>query len=244
VTYFPLTWRFAANEFGWDYRFNQQEGLVIANDKVKLENPEKWTIPEPKEVAGETGWGSTMRIIPTGIYGCESGSLEKPLVVSKKEIAQDRETLQKYANGRLLSLQELQELEDEASETERSNILQLERLLTARVSILDMIGGQVFSGVDMTYQIYRQIGQQKELVFQYILPPFSGHIGYQNVAYYDFITDYWISPSLATGTYSVRVKATDPFPYYSKYDETKQLQQFSLSEVDFWDRSLDFQIIE
>jgi len=46
VTYFPLTWRFAVNEFGWDYRFNQQEGLVIHNDKMKLENPEKekWDI--------------------------------------------------------------------------------------------------------------------------------------------------------------------------------------------------------
>ena len=43
VTYFPLTWRFAVNEFGWDYRFDQKEGLVIDNDKVKLENPEEWT---------------------------------------------------------------------------------------------------------------------------------------------------------------------------------------------------------
>ena len=46
VTYFPLTWRFAVNEFDWNYRFNQQEGLVIDNKKVKLENPEKWKITE------------------------------------------------------------------------------------------------------------------------------------------------------------------------------------------------------
>ena len=39
ITYFPLTWRFAVNEFGWDYHFDQKEGLVIQNDKVKLENP-------------------------------------------------------------------------------------------------------------------------------------------------------------------------------------------------------------
>lgn len=29
VTYFPLTWRFAVNEFGWEYSFDQKNGLVI-----------------------------------------------------------------------------------------------------------------------------------------------------------------------------------------------------------------------
>ena len=29
ITYFPLTWRYAVNEFGWDYSFNETEGLVI-----------------------------------------------------------------------------------------------------------------------------------------------------------------------------------------------------------------------
>lgn len=29
VTYFPLTWRFAVNEFGWEYSFDQKHGLVI-----------------------------------------------------------------------------------------------------------------------------------------------------------------------------------------------------------------------
>ena len=31
VTYFPLTWRFAVDEFGWDYNFNQENGLEICN---------------------------------------------------------------------------------------------------------------------------------------------------------------------------------------------------------------------
>ncbi len=30
VTYFPLTWRFAVTEFGWDYSFDAKNGLVIA----------------------------------------------------------------------------------------------------------------------------------------------------------------------------------------------------------------------
>lgn len=29
VTYFPLTWRFAVDEFGWDYKFDMTNGLVI-----------------------------------------------------------------------------------------------------------------------------------------------------------------------------------------------------------------------
>lgn len=29
VTYFPLTWRFAVTEFGWDYSFDSKNGLVI-----------------------------------------------------------------------------------------------------------------------------------------------------------------------------------------------------------------------
>jgi len=29
ITYFPLTWRFAVEEFGWEYTFDQNKGLVI-----------------------------------------------------------------------------------------------------------------------------------------------------------------------------------------------------------------------
>lgn len=30
VTYFPLTWRFAVDEFGWKYQFSDEQGLTIA----------------------------------------------------------------------------------------------------------------------------------------------------------------------------------------------------------------------
>ena len=38
VTYFPLTWRFAVDEFGWEYSFDSESGLNInsANHKVKM----------------------------------------------------------------------------------------------------------------------------------------------------------------------------------------------------------------
>jgi len=29
VTYFPLTWRFAVDEFGWEYSYDHENGLVI-----------------------------------------------------------------------------------------------------------------------------------------------------------------------------------------------------------------------
>jgi len=37
ITYFPMTWEFLADEFGWDYSFNMQDGLVINSDNIKLE---------------------------------------------------------------------------------------------------------------------------------------------------------------------------------------------------------------
>ncbi len=38
VTYFPLTWRFAHDEFGWEYSFDNENGLEInsANHRVKM----------------------------------------------------------------------------------------------------------------------------------------------------------------------------------------------------------------
>ena len=38
MTYFPLTWRFAVDEFGWEYSFDSESGLNInsANHKVKM----------------------------------------------------------------------------------------------------------------------------------------------------------------------------------------------------------------
>ncbi len=43
VTYFPLTWRFAVEEFGWDYTFDAQNGLVITNSAAAFETPEAWS---------------------------------------------------------------------------------------------------------------------------------------------------------------------------------------------------------
>ena len=36
VTYFPLTWRFAVEEFGWKYDFDPEKGLIIQSSNPKL----------------------------------------------------------------------------------------------------------------------------------------------------------------------------------------------------------------
>lgn len=37
ITYFPLTWKYSADEFGWDYQFDGQSGLVIKSKNAKLD---------------------------------------------------------------------------------------------------------------------------------------------------------------------------------------------------------------
>ena len=46
ITYFPLTWRFAVGEFGWEYNFNDVQGLVI-NSKQLHESVEPVSTPTP-----------------------------------------------------------------------------------------------------------------------------------------------------------------------------------------------------
>lgn len=37
VTYFPLTWRFAVDEFGWEYDFDSDKGLFITSENYHIE---------------------------------------------------------------------------------------------------------------------------------------------------------------------------------------------------------------
>jgi len=40
VTYFPLTWRFAVDEFGWEYSYDHENGLVINSNNYHVEKLE------------------------------------------------------------------------------------------------------------------------------------------------------------------------------------------------------------
>lgn len=53
VTYFPLTWRFAVDEFGWSYTFDTQNGLMIANSETVFETLEAWS-------GNVSDWGGLM----------------------------------------------------------------------------------------------------------------------------------------------------------------------------------------
>ena len=39
ITYFPLTWRFAVDEFGWDYSFDSKKGLIITPKVTPADTP-------------------------------------------------------------------------------------------------------------------------------------------------------------------------------------------------------------
>ncbi len=43
ITYFPLTWRFAVDEFGWDYTFDMTNGLVITPKAEPVKTPTNTT---------------------------------------------------------------------------------------------------------------------------------------------------------------------------------------------------------
>ena len=42
VTYFPLTWRFAVEEFGWGYRFDTDNGLTVSNPAAAFASTDPW----------------------------------------------------------------------------------------------------------------------------------------------------------------------------------------------------------
>lgn len=54
ITYFPLTWRFAVEEFGWKYTFNQNDGLVI-NSTDETPAAGQITLPIVTRENGEKG---------------------------------------------------------------------------------------------------------------------------------------------------------------------------------------------
>lgn len=56
VTYFPMTWRFAVDEFGWKYRFDSNEGLEIESSNKKLEG------------VSLSGYGQGSVVISDGYY--------------------------------------------------------------------------------------------------------------------------------------------------------------------------------
>ena len=238
VTYFPLTWRFAVNEFSWDYRFNQQEGLVIDNEKVKLENPEEWKFHKFTG-AGTLGRGSSLRIqvsqpVSTNYFVFE----DKTLTIPSTHFQQAKKMLQKYNDGKLLSKQELEQLtgyvydHDYENETEWRGLQHLKFAESFTVEVSDMLD-QRCNWVDaqMAYQIYKEVGTKEELVYQYILPPLNGDIGVTNWADYTFATNFWLN--ITPGTYNFRFGLPEYFECYM--DGSQEVRKLRLDDIYYFE---------
>lgn len=63
VTYFPLTWRFAHNEFGWDYNWDETDGLRILSRNPQLQSAGLPAYAGEKEVALFQGYYYFMETI-------------------------------------------------------------------------------------------------------------------------------------------------------------------------------------
>ena len=252
VTYFPLTWRFAVNEFGWDYRFNQQEGLVIDNDKVKLKNPEKWHLNDDITVKTKDRPGLSIYIESyqnPRLYG----DSRIKIVRTWKELENYRNTLKKLNHGKLLSVEELrnisQNLEDYIDVSDLSAVSDfctLDNNLTVHILWESCSPAQKFVDACMEYQIHKQVGNHEELVYRYLLPPFNGDRHYY-AASYGFTTGFLLQKNLSTGTYKVSMQHPDYFNYYDSEDNTLRMFPLNGSDLRNFDahfEEFEFQIIE
>ena len=163
VTYFPLTWRFAVDELGWQYRFNQKEGLVIDNDKVKLENPENasWVSGDMSSTAGQGSGKIFLANFP----------------------------------------------QDETLQVKQSNTNSLN---PTTISMTYVTANKKFENLTLSCQIYKMIGQQKELVYKKILPVFSGIMETETAYHLNTNLAYWNTPNLQSGTYKAGIAVSEP----------------------------------
>lgn len=51
ITYFPLTWRFAHDEFGWDYHWDETDGLSITSNNPQVQTVDLPVYAEENDVA-------------------------------------------------------------------------------------------------------------------------------------------------------------------------------------------------
>ncbi len=90
VTYFPLTWRFAVDEFGWNYSFTTENGLVINSSGTSIpvmpapSNPAEDYIDEIENNPSVTNnywniWNDALALKSSGDY---RGAIDKILSIS------------------------------------------------------------------------------------------------------------------------------------------------------------------
>ena len=70
ITYFPLTWRFAVEEFGWDYEYDNATGLTVSSPGVSFTSEEEWD-GAVSEYGGLMGTGNMELPCMFGVFALE-----------------------------------------------------------------------------------------------------------------------------------------------------------------------------
>lgn len=77
VTYFPLTWNFAVNSFGWNYEFNQSKGLSIQAERSSSLSVQERILPIAKFSWGDDSnsitWGGFTKLREYYYYQGDKG---------------------------------------------------------------------------------------------------------------------------------------------------------------------------
>lgn len=89
ITYFPMTWKYGVDEFGWDYSFDGKNGLVIKSKNIKLQQTEiSKGRPKEDEYSDFAGKKSTCVLVKNGyVYYDKTKGLimQAPLTDTAKE---------------------------------------------------------------------------------------------------------------------------------------------------------------
>ena len=146
ITYFPLTWRFAVNEFDWDYHFDQKDGLVIKNDKVKLENPEEWKLCEDITADGY-GYRTGVALYNDAYQNPRVllGNSAEKVILPLKKFEHDRKTLEKLNQGKLLSVQELHKIaRDPEAYLDMTDFMELEQDRKCYTKVVTEVANKIY----------------------------------------------------------------------------------------------------
>jgi hypothetical protein len=104
VTYFPLTWKFAHDEFGWDYRWDEAEGLSIRSSNPQIRVPELPAYVGKNDVAMYKGYYYFAEMAKSSIR-VKRAAVQHPTdleSVYSYDIPQGIDTVKPYVQFRIL----------------------------------------------------------------------------------------------------------------------------------------------
>ncbi len=113
ITYFPMTWKYGVEEFGWEYNFEREHGLVIKSGNVKLEQTAiSKDRPREEEFSAFAGKKSTCVLVKNGYvyYDNNKGEIvQAPLSDPSKTKKMYQLERRSYGDDRLYNMHNLYE---------------------------------------------------------------------------------------------------------------------------------------